>query len=79
MRQLAEIRQLPITLPPLQPAKTAPGMASPNPKGRRGKEQADNSPPVTDGPNSQQRILRRIKRDHPDIAAQVERGDAEHP
>jgi len=61
----------------LQEAGPAPasGMTSPNPAGRRGKELADNSPPVTDGPNSQQRILRRIKRDHPDIAAQVERGE----
>lgn len=62
------------SIEPAAPPPT-PGMASPNPAGRRGKEQADNSPPVTDGPNSQQRILRRIKRDHPDIAAQVERGE----
>jgi hypothetical protein len=53
----------------------APGMASPNPAGRRGKEQADDDPPVSDGSTSQARIIRRIKRDHPDIAERLERGE----
>jgi hypothetical protein len=53
----------------------APGMVSPNPAGRKGKEHADNSPPVYRGPNGQSEIIRRIKRDHPDIAEQLERGE----
>ena len=77
MLQLAKKRQLELKLAELQLARTAPGMASPNPAGRRGKELGTHTSPVPTF--SQAGILRRIKRDHPDIAAQVERGDAEHP
>jgi hypothetical protein len=61
----------------ITPAGPAPtlGMPTPNPAGRRGREQPDNSPPVYRGPNGQSEILRRIKRDHPDIAAALERGE----
>ena len=43
-------------------------MASPNPAGRRGKELVDDCQPVKRDGNGQAYILRRIKRDHPDIA-----------
>jgi len=60
----------------LQPSGPAPiqGMVSPNPTGRRGKELDAHAQPVPQ-PWSQAGILRRIKRDHPDIAEQVERGE----
>jgi hypothetical protein len=51
----------------------APGMKTPNPAGRRGKEQETHTSPVPTF--SQAGILRRIKRDHPDVAEQVERGE----
>jgi hypothetical protein len=51
----------------------APGMKTPNPAGRRGKEQETHASPVPTF--SQAGILRRIKRDHPDVAEQVERGE----
>lgn len=55
----------------------APGIPSPNPAGRRGKEQGNNGclvqPRITG--NRQDAIIRRIKRDHPDIAEQLERGE----
>lgn len=52
----------------------APGMKTPNPAGRRGKEQDAHAQPVPQ-PWSQAGIIRRIKRDHPDIAERVERGE----
>jgi len=51
------------------------GMKTPNPAGRRGKEQVDDCQPVKHDGNGQAYILRRIKRDHPDIAERVERGE----
>lgn len=56
------------------------GMPSPNPAGinqhtKKTERIADNSPPSYRGPNGQAEILRRIKRDHPDIAERVERGE----
>jgi hypothetical protein len=48
-------------------------MKTPNPAGRRGKEQETHTSPVPTF--SQAGILRRIKRDHPDVAEQVERGE----
>jgi hypothetical protein len=48
-------------------------MDSPNPAGRRGKEQETHTSPVPTF--SQAGIIRRIKRDHPDIAEQLERGE----
>jgi hypothetical protein len=61
----------------IEPAGPAPepGMASPNPAGRRGKEQSADRHAVSHGQNHQQTIIRRIKRDHPDIAEQLERGE----
>ncbi len=53
----------------------APGMKCPNPAGRRGKEQGADRHAVSHGQNHQQTIIRRIKRDHPDIAAALERGE----
>lgn len=51
----------------------ASGMPSPNPAGRRGKEQDAHTQPVPQ-PWSQAGIIRRIKRDHPEIAEALERG-----
>ena len=50
-----------------------PGMPSPNPAGRRGRELETHTSPVPTF--SQAGILRRIKRDHPDIADRLERGE----
>jgi hypothetical protein len=50
-------------------------MPSPNPAGRRGKEQDGNARPVSPDWKSQAGILRRIKRDHPALAGlEVVRG-----
>jgi hypothetical protein len=77
LENIRTLQALPQVAKELEPAGPAPvaGMASPNPEGRRGKELADNSPLVSDGPNTPSRIIRRIKRDHPEIAAQLERGE----
>jgi hypothetical protein len=50
-------------------------MPSPNPAGRKGKEQGADRHAVPHGQNHQATILRRIKRDHPDIADRLERGE----
>ena len=54
----------------------APGMPSPNPSGKRkdlGNDSCPGQPRITG--NRQDAIVRRIKRDHPDIAEQLERGE----
>jgi hypothetical protein len=53
------------------------GMPSPNLAGRRGKEQVADWPLVSNrlSSNSQVRIVRRLKRDHPELAQSLARGE----
>jgi hypothetical protein len=53
------------------------GMPSPNLTGRRGKEQVANPPLVSNklSSESQVRIVRRLKRDYPELAQSLARGD----
>ena len=53
----------------------APGIPSPNPAGRRGKEQDGDHHLVLERGTTQRNIIRRVKRDHPEIAEQLERGE----
>ena len=62
------------SIPNLGPA-TCPGMPTPNPAGRRGQEQPDHDKAVSQWGTSGKYIARRLKRDAPELAEALARGE----